>query len=387
MRLVFSTSDFVYAGRPRPGFPLLLDDSLEPAQPFHDYLQYRLLDAGKLLDAKTWEAYGRRLWSFADYLHKHNLQWDQPAKKGEHNAVRSFRDWQVGEKKLDPGTINDRLQIVVGMYEWAAEHQLIDHVPFSYTDILVHGVQHDLAHITGGRQVFQKPDILVDEWEKEPAFLTGEQLRVARGSIRATSQRLLFDLMARVGLRAIEARTFPCSYVFDPAARKGLKEGSVIEVKLDPRDMETKFDKPRVVHVPYSLMQDMYAYTAFERRTLELEPREELVLTSHGQPYSKDSASKIFRDLGKRLGFRIAPLMLRHSYAIHTLILLRRHPEAAVEPLMFVRDRLGHSSVQHTMVYLSQIERLLGSEALAMINEFDELYGITPASQGDAVAA
>ncbi|WP_276530577.1 hypothetical protein [Burkholderia multivorans] len=35
---------------------MILDDSMEPAQPFHDYLLYRLLESGKALDQKTWEA-------------------------------------------------------------------------------------------------------------------------------------------------------------------------------------------------------------------------------------------------------------------------------------------------------------------------------------------
>jgi hypothetical protein len=31
------------------------------------------------------------------------------------------------------------------------------------------------------------------------------------------------------------------------------------------------------------------------------------------------------------------------------------------------------------MVYLQQIERLLGAEALAMMDEFDQLYGVSRA--------
>lgn len=71
--------------------------------------------------------------------------------------------------------------------------------------------------------------------------------------------------------------------------------------------------------------------------------------------------------------------MLRHSYAIHTLLLLRSRPDIKLEPLMYVRDRLGHASAQTTMVYLQQIERLLGAEALAMMDEFDQLYGVSGA--------
>jgi len=380
VRFVRATEDFLYGGRPLPGFPLLLGRSMECAQPFHDYLLHRLLDSGKALDIKTWEAYGRRLWDFACFLDANGLAWNQPFAAVGQSVVRVYRDWQVQDLKLDPATVNDRLELVAAMYRWAHGRGRIERLPFNLSDVTVHGVEHDLAHVTGGRRTVARPDVLLDEWEKEPAFLTAEQLKIARAEIRSPSQRLLFDLMARVGLRSVEARTFPCSYVFDPSTRKALRPGTFIEVRLDPRDMEIKFDKPRVVHVPYSLMEDMYAYSTFERNGLAGDvERRELILTTHGQRYSKDSAVTAFARLSDRVGFRVRPLMLRHSYAIHTLLLLRSRPDIKLEPLMYVRDRLGHASVQTTMVYLQQIERLLGAEALAMMDEFDQLYGVSRA--------
>lgn len=380
MRLVCATNEFVFAGRPRPGFPLILDGSMAPAQPFHDYLLYRLLEKGKALDGKTWEAYGRRLWDFARFLHANGMAWNQPFTSVGQSVVTVYRDWQAQDLKLDPSTINARLDLVSAMYQWALGRRLIDRLPFGYADVAVHCIQHDLAHVTSGGKTVSRPDVLLDEWEKEPAFLTAEQLSAARQTIRSASQRLLFDLMARVGLRSAEARTFPRSYVFDPGSRRALRPGTLIELRLDPSDMTIKFDKPRVVHVPYSLMEDMYSYTIFERNGLTVEPqRRELILTSHGKPYSKDSVVKVFADLARRLGFHIKPLMLRHSYAVHTLLLLRAQPELKLEPLMYVRDRLGHRSVQHTVIYLRQIERLLGAEALTMMNEFDRMYGVNDA--------
>lgn len=372
-----ATEDFVYGARPRPGFPLLLGRSMECAQPFHDYLLHRLLDSGKALDIKTWEAYGRRLWDFACFLDANGLNWNQPFAAVGQSVVRVYRDWQVQDLKLDPATVNDRLELVAAMYRWAQGRGQIERLPFTQSDVTVHGVEHDFAHATGGRRATGRPDVLVDEWDKEPAFLTADQLKIARAGIRSPSQRLLFDLMARVGLRSVEARTFPLSYVFDPSTRKALKVGTFIEVRMDPRDMEIKFNKPRVVHVPYSLMEDMYAYSTYERNGLAgYVERRELILTTHGQRYGKDSAVTAFSRLSDRVGFRVRPLMLRHSYAIHTLLLLRSRPDIKLEPLMYVRDRLGHVSVQTTMVYLQQIERLLGAAALAMMEEFDQLYGV-----------
>lgn len=379
MRLVFTTTDFVYAGRARPGFPMILGDDMTPLYPFHGYLRWLLLERGKSLDLKTWENYGRHLWDFARFLQANLYVWNQGYDSVGQSVVQVYRDWQAQDLKLDPSTINRRLGVVTGLYRWALERRLIDKLPFTFSEVKTPGVEHDLSHVTGGVQTAIKPDIMLDEWEKEPVFLTAEELQIARKAIRSTSQRLLFDLMARVGLRSIEARTFPLQYVFNPATRVHLIPGTLIEVRLDPRHMEIKLDKPRVVHIPYSLMEDMYAYSRFERNArinTDREPKS-LIVTINGNSYDKGSVHKTMADLGKKVGFSIRPLMLRHSYAVYTLMLLRANPQIKLEPLMYVRDRLGHASVQMTMVYLSQIERLLGAEVLAMIQEFDRLYDVT----------
>nr|WP_315239992.1 tyrosine-type recombinase/integrase [uncultured Albidiferax sp.] len=378
MRLIFTTGEYVYAGRPRPGFPMILGDDMVPAQPFHGYLHHHLLGRGKALDIKTWEAYGRRLWDFARFLHANDLQWDQPFESYGTSVVRVYRDWQAADLRLDPSTINDRLKQVTDFYKWAHGQQLIDELPFGQSTVTIRGIEHDLMHVTGGQKITRRADVLLDEWDKEPVFLTSSQIKMARSDIRSTSQRLLFDLMVRVGLRSIEARTFPLAYVFDPVTRPHLMPGTMIDVRLDPRDMEIKFKKPRVVHVPYSLMQDMYQYTLFERNRCVKEGGEgqALILTAHGNVHSKGSARKVMHDIGRRVNFAIRPLMLRHSYAIHTLLLLRNYADFKGEPLLYVRDRLGHASVQTTVIYLAQINRLAGGEALAMMAEFDQLFDV-----------
>lgn len=381
MRFVLTSEDFVYGMHARQGFPLILDDDMEPAEPFHDYLLWRLLGKGDALDQKTWDAYGRAIWDFARFLHDNSLTWNQSFISPGEGVVAMYRDWQVTDLKLDAGTINPRLRQVVELYEWAQREELIEELPFDYEQVTRRSVEHDLAHKTVGAQITEKANVQVPEWEKEPAFLTAGQLVVGREEIRSTSQRLLWDLMARVGLRSCEARTFPRKYVFDPCTRRDLKPGSWIYTHLNPRDMEIKYDKPRDVAVPYSLMEDMWAYTQFERNLyMGKQQRRELILTVNGNAFTNASAGKIFAHLSQRTNFKVTPLMLRHSYAVHTLLVLRAHPELALEPLLWLRDRLGHSTVATTMIYLNQIERLMGDEQMKVAAELDELYGITTAA-------
>jgi integrase len=318
------------------------------------------------------------MWDFVRFLSENKLNWNQHFSSVGQGVVAIYRDWQVKDLRLNPSTVNQRLNLITSMYEWAKKNELIDRLPFEYAAVRRRDVQHDFFHKKNGIQLSDKPNVLLAEWEKEPAFVTAEQLAAARRAIRSTSQRLLWDLMVRVGLRSVEARTFPFKYVFDPSERVDLKKRGMIDLRIDPADMEIKYSKSRVVAVPFSLMQDMWAYSRFERRLREVGgARSALILSVNGAPFSNSSAGTIFSHLSKRVGFKVTPLMLRHSYAIYTLLVLRSHPELQLEPLLYVRDRMGHSSVSTTMVYLRQIERLMGGEAEKLMSQYDALYGIS----------
>ena len=132
-----------------------------PAQPFHDYLHHYLLGRGKALDVKTWEAYGRRLWDFARFLHANGLEWDQPFESYGTSVVRVYRDWQAADLGLEPSTINDRLKQVTDFYKWAHKKELIDNLPFGQSDVTVRGIEHDLMHATGGKKITPRADVLL----------------------------------------------------------------------------------------------------------------------------------------------------------------------------------------------------------------------------------
>lgn len=352
---------------------------MQPAQPFHSYLLWLLLQKGDGLDPETWDDYGRELWDYACFLDANGLTWNQAFDEPGDSVFGMYRDWQINDLELCAKTINRRLRRAAHMYEWALSLQMIERLPFGYEQVTRHGIEHDLAHKTGGTSTTQKVNMLVDEWKEEPAFLTSSQIQEARKQIFSMSQGLLFDLMVRVGLRSVEARTFPLKYVFDPRSRNDLKPGVMIYVRLDPRDMTIKFDKRRTVAVPYGLMEDLWAYTQFERIRLGgCDSQKEMILSAHGTAYTRDGVVKAFRRLSKRVGFRASALMLRHSYAIYTYLVLSKHPELNLEPLITVRDRLGHESVETTMIYLQQIQRLMGDAAEQLMQEFDDLYDVTP---------
>jgi site-specific recombinase XerD len=66
--------------------------------------------------------------------------------------------------------------------------------------------------------------------------------------------------------------------------------------------------------------------------------------------------------------------MLRHSYATYLLWSLRKSTTFQGEPLLYVRDRLGHSDVSTTSIYLHLINSLEGQLVLAHEDEIDQLF-------------
>jgi integrase len=65
--------------------------------------------------------------------------------------------------------------------------------------------------------------------------------------------------------------------------------------------------------------------------------------------------------------------MLRHAYATYTLMSLRKSRYEG-DPLLYVRDRMGHANVATTSVYLHLINQLASELILQHEAELEELF-------------
>ena len=118
---------------------------------------------------------------------------------------------------------------------------------------------------------------------------------------------------------------------------------------------------PRTIHVPTVLMAELWRYKTIDRPSLaqraELEA-ETLFVTRDGLTYDDRGLVTVFHRLTQRVGFHVSAHMLRHTYATYTLHALRA-ARVSFDPLLYVRDRLGHSSVLTTeryLHYLAEVE-------------------------------
>lgn len=379
MRYVLATDKLVVAGRCWKGFPLLINIGGDAMQPAQTYLWDVIGKGGRVSSPKTWDVYGRALYDFFGYVYANKLDWKCPAAPGMPGAIEAYRDWSKGSVGLDNSTINNRLRVVVRFYAWALRKGHIERVPFDRVTVRTNREPGFLAHVdaTGGK--VESPEILLQQKARSIRILTKEQVPVCYHALPNITHRLMFELMVRTGLRQIECRTWPEKYMFDPSRRKDLAAGQKIRMHLDPRDMEIKNSKPRDIDMPYGLMEDLWAYSVRHRQKRERNNRKgdkfpTLFLTENGTPYSKDAVNGVFTALERRVGFKIDAHMLRHTYATFLLWSLRKSTNFEGEPLLYVRDRLGHSDVTTTAVYLHLINSLEGHLVLAHEDEMDKLF-------------
>ncbi|MFA7278993.1 MAG: site-specific integrase [Sterolibacterium sp.] len=379
MRYVLATDKLVVAGRSYQGFPLLINNGGDAMQPAQTFLWDVIGKGGRVDSPKTWDVYGRAMYDFFAYVYANKLDWKNPAAQGMPGAIEAYRDWSKGTVGLENSTINNRLRILVRFYEWAVRKGHIDHVPFNRVIVQTNRQPGFLAHVdaTGGK--LETPEILLQQKAHSIKILTKEQVPLCYNALPNLTHRLMFELMVRTGLRQIECRTWPEKYVFDPSRRKDLKPGQKIRMHIDPKYMEIKNSKPRDIDMPYSLMEDLWAYSVRHRQKRERNNRKgekfpTLFLTENGTPYTKDAMTAIFAAFSKRVGFHITAHMLRHTYATYLLWSLRKSKTFEGEPLLYVRDRLGHSDVSTTAIYLHLINSLEGHLVLAHEDELDKLF-------------
>ncbi|HEI8952493.1 TPA: tyrosine-type recombinase/integrase [Serratia liquefaciens] len=380
MRLVFATKDLTLAGRSFEGFPLLIGSDGWPVQPAQSFLWHTLIESGESLSTLTWEAYGRRLYDYYAFLEANNLAWNDETPAHGLSVLSRYRDWSIGELELDPRTVNNRLALIVRFYRWAKQQNLIKMLPFSEKRDRVVSHSGLLSHVTRQGKEGSKVSIMVRERKRLTKLLTKDQVKVCLALDADPSHQILFHLMVRTGLRSCEARSFPLKYVFNPRLKNGLRRGQMISVALDPSDMQIKYDRPRIIDLPWSLMEDMWSYSLHQREMRNSSgdgSATALLLTNEGRQYSKDAVVDIMKSYERKCGFYVRAHMLRHTYGTYTLLALRKTKEFEGEPLMYVRDRLGHSDVQTTMIYLHLINQLEAQSVLAHEDEIDMMFMAT----------
>lgn len=376
MRLVLSDNSFRINGIPYEGFPIILDDDLRIIEDAHWFLIDHCIKRGRVNSKGTWHRYGKDLYDFFGFVFANKFNWKAGRKVGVPSVIESYRDWSLNECGLKSRTINQRLRTIILFYRWVLKNRIIHSLPFESETIFVSKQNHFFQHIGSSTNRSESADILLTEKREPIQFLTQEQVKACLDVTENPTHRLLLRLPLQTGLRSEEFRTFPLSYVVSPISdlEGPLRNHSVVLCR--PEDMRLKGGKPRKIHIPRLLMGDLWEYSVFERekRIKRNKPLlDTLFLTRAGNPYSASAIKRVYQTVSDKVGYRVTPHMARHTYATYTLQGLRERGYRG-DALMYLRDRLGHSSVTTTQRYLHLVEEIDADLMIALEEEINTLF-------------
>jgi site-specific recombinase XerD len=379
MELVWGTKDFVIAGQPYQGFPILLWDSMESCTQANQFFRHYLL-RGDIGSKESWPSTGRALYDFFSFLQAHDLDWRDVDRGEAKSLVAAYRDYCLVTCELAINTTRQRLTYICKFYEFALEKGWVKRLPFSHEERTVKRETSFLQHVdaSGGKGLVN--DVMPRRHKSLPKFLSMSQAQSLMAATDNPHHRIMIQLALRTGLRRNELATFPTAYVFDPD-KAGRTERN-LRIRLDPFDgsgMETKGNKVRNIQISRKFMSELYRYvTKLRGERASLGRGHNALLLNHlGEPYGNNgkSLNRIIVKTGERVGIEVHAHMLRHTYATHTLVSLQRNPQQGIDPLVYLQRQLGHSSIQTTMVYLHLVNEMADEAVLAYDDELNEMAG------------
>ncbi|WP_215892169.1 tyrosine-type recombinase/integrase [Acidithiobacillus ferriphilus] len=318
--------------------------------PPNHYLRYIATVRGRTRSAKTWQTYGSNLLEYFAFLEANGLDWNAVSQ----GQIAAWRDAML-ERGCARSTVNQRLRSVHAFYDWSVKSGTATVVPFSKQDIWVAKPRGFLAHVDakGGR--LEVNALTLKTYDCRPQFLLLEKAIRFLEETRPRRLQLMGYLMLLTGMRREEVTALDYRVVPNPAGRD---PGKQIPMVLDASMTPTKGNKTRTVMLPYDLAVALHEYFTFvwpkllalHRKKYKTETTR-FFLSRKGDPLSIKGVNNAFAKVSMKTGIPCHPHLLRHTYGTYELLrMLRTKGES--QALLWVKDRMGHSSITTTEQYI-----------------------------------
>ncbi|MFA8446354.1 tyrosine-type recombinase/integrase [Ralstonia wenshanensis] len=363
----------------------------------NDYLLWVSLENANTASQSTWRSYAETLYDYFSWLSANRLAWDSMPTKGqlgeEISNIAMYRNWSLdlidqrsGKAKIQASTVRKRLSQIMSFYRWAKKRKLIPELPWqTFPRSTIASKSHpSIYRHTRSGFLFQKDNLRPNVPSKAIPFLNIEQCRALISSCGTETLQLMTKLMLQSGLRNEECRTFPRKYVLDPSPQDRDKR---LPIELSPADMAIKGKKPRRIYISWQLMRELFDYLNFgegaQRAKIyrkNFESKSPLTfLNQDGKPWSEKGLNNAYRKMwasdglsNPKLNFRITPHMLRHTFATLELYAESKNKNIGAA-LAWVRDRLGHSSLTTTTVYVHCLDLMGEADLNIYQREIDKI--------------
>jgi len=331
---------------------------------------------GAIGSERSWPTIGQAIYDYFAYLQARRRRWDDPRPAEEQGLVGAYRDYCTDTLKHKKNTVSLRLTYICLFYEYALRQGWIYELPYGYEERKVKRKRGRRSHTDTSGGKTRSRDVTLKRQVQLPEFLSKDEVRTILANADNVHHKLMIRLGLQTGLRREELATFPEAYVFNPTSRGTTTRN--IKIRLDANDghgMDTKGSKPRYLFISRRLMQDLYQYKTQirgERASLSDSPQKPLFLNHVGMPFANHGKSieRIVRNIGRKCGIKTYPHMLRHTYSTHTLYAMRRNNE--IEPLIYLQNQLGHSSIELTMIYAHVLDDSPEDAVLAYDDELND---------------
>lgn len=243
MELVWGSKDFVIAGQPYQGFPILLWDSMESCTQANLFFR-RCLLRGEIGSKQSWPNTGRALYDFFSFLQAHDLDWRDVDRGEAKSLVAAYRDYCLVTCGLARNTTRQRLTYICKFYEFALEKGWVRRLPFGHEERIVPRETGFLEHVdaSGGKALVN--NVMPRSDKPLPKYLNMSQTKSLLSMAGNPHHRIMIQLALRTGLRRNELATFPMAYVVDPDKTGGTERNQVEHTHHMQRIVAAQFDSP-----------------------------------------------------------------------------------------------------------------------------------------------
>ncbi|QYG02519.1 tyrosine-type recombinase/integrase [Massilia sp. NP310] len=360
MHLFFTDENFLYHGINRPKIPFICDDQMRLVDAPNKYLRYIATISGRTSSPRTWETYGNHLYEFFSFLEANSLSWKLIGLE----ELAAWRDSML-HRECSRTTVNQRLRCVQSFFKWADNVKLIKGHPFVSQRVRAAKHKGLLAHLDCAANSTVASVLTLPTHQTLPKFLRLEEALEVVAAIESPTLKLKIYLALLSGMRREEIVHLSYTVLPNPCGRDISK---LVPMTLDNRLTPTKGSKTRTVMLPYDLAAALWNYFCIEwpLRNLKFQQREgrdseKLFLSSHGYEYSIRYLNNALSTISSKTGITCRPHMLRHTYGTYEFLRVHRKYNST-QALLWLRDRMGHSSISDTEKYVHTAALLSNDE-------------------------
>jgi site-specific recombinase XerD len=350
MKMFVTGIEFVKNGTSYPGIPFLIDQDMRLVPAPNQYLRHISINCGRTSSSRTWLTYGNHLYEYFAFLEANVLLWDSV----NPTQIAAWRDKMLA-RGCKRSTVNQRLRCVHTFYQWALRNGITHSLPFDTKDIWVAKPRGFLAHVdaSGGR--FAANELTLQTHKPIPKFLHLDKSIRYLDALSPHRLKLMGYLMLLTGMRREEVVGLDCRVVPNPA---GNDPGKHLPMELDATLTPTKGNKNRIVMLPYDLAVALWNYLTWSRPKLAAKFKRNhgcettrFFLSELGEELSIRHLNNTFAKASAKTCIRCNPHMLRHTYGTYELLRMTEKVGES-KALLWVRDRMGHSSITTTEIYV-----------------------------------